>query len=86
MTTTFPAKRHTMIVTADRPDPDRLVITIDHDARASYSRAVQPRAMREAKQRIRPGERWGLHDVDYQDSPNGDTYGRSVYHFRQDTA
>ena len=85
--TNFPAKRHAMIVTGVKPDADALTITIDHDARASYSRAVQPRAMREAKSHIRPGEQWELHDANYDEpSPHGETYGRSVYYFRRSTA
>lgn len=83
-------RRHPMVVASTKLDPSTIVLTIDHDPRASYSRAVDPRAMREMRQNhARPGEVWELRDADYsQPSPMGDfsqggTWGRAVYYFRR---
>lgn len=84
MPTTYPTRRHAMIVASVKPDADTVLLTIDHDARASYSRAVDPRAMAAMRDHVRGGERWQLVDVDRdQDSPHGDTYGRSVFRFER---
>lgn len=39
-------------------------ITVEHDIRQSYSKAVQPRAMKEARRNLRDGV-WALAEVDY---------------------
>lgn len=49
-----------------------LVLAVEHAAIQSYSRTVQPMAMREAGKRLRDGRQWGLIAVDYQDEARDD--------------
>lgn len=75
-----------MTVAASRPDETTILVTIDHDTIASYSRSVQPRAQREARQVITSGQ-WALVDVDYdQSSPEGDRRARSIYRYERQAA
>lgn len=75
-----------MTVAATRPDEATLIITIDHDDVASYSRSVQPRAQRKARSLIRSGQ-WALVDVDYdQPTPEGPRRARSVYRYERQAA
>lgn len=82
-----------MIVTGNKPDPDTIVITIDHTGDQSWSRAVDPRAKRAARDHILGGERWALVDADYcQPTPVTDQraehfggWSRSIYCFRRQT-
>lgn len=87
-------RRPPMIVAGNKPDPDTLLITIDHTADQSYSRAVDPRAMRAAREHILGGERWALVDADYGQPTTvtdgrADHFGgwsRSVYRFERQAA
>lgn len=78
--------RRKMTVVAARPDETTILVTIDHDDSASYSRSVQPRAQREARAVITAGQ-WALVDVDYdQDTPEGDRRCRTVYRYERQAA
>jgi hypothetical protein len=58
---------------------------IVHGDAQSYSKAVQPRAMKAARQAIVAGQ-WGLADVDY-DQPNPAPHrARTVYRFERQAA
>ena len=60
---------------------DEVHLLVRHHMAQSYSRAVEPRAMKEARNRL--VGRWGLYDVDYDQVPTvGDRCG-SVYKFRK---
>ena len=52
-----------MTVTVRRPSYGVVDISIEHDVAASYSRAVDPRATREARRVLRGT--WRLTDVEY---------------------
>jgi hypothetical protein len=61
-------------------EPNVVRIAVTHHIRQSYSRAVEPRAMREARQRL--VGRWGLFDVDYNDGkPTTGDRCTTVYKF-----
>lgn len=78
--------RPTMLVDGHKPDDHTLIITVDHAADASWSRAVDPRAKRAARDHIRAGEQWALVQSDYcQPTPNGVRWSRSIYRFERKT-
>lgn len=52
-----------MTVTVHRPSEGVCDITVEHDIAQSYSRAVDPRAMREARRVLRGT--WALTDTEY---------------------
>lgn len=54
-----------MTTTVHRPSPDVCDITVEHDVAQSYSRAVDPRAMKEARRTLRDGRTWRLTDAEY---------------------
>jgi len=56
-------------------------IHVEHDIAQSYSRSVDPRAMKEARRTLpRDGRQWALLDADYGVETIGDMC-RSVYYF-----
>lgn len=61
----MPTKYPPMTATVAQPSPDVCDITIEHDIAQSYSRAVDPKAMSEARRRLRDGRTWRLTDADY---------------------
>ena len=71
----------TMTAEVTRPEAWVAQITVEHDIAQSYSKAVQPRAMREARKVLRGT--WALTDVDY---PDGEEWQgrrcRTTYIFR----
>jgi hypothetical protein len=74
-----------MVVETTRPDETTIVVDIVHGDAQSYSKAVQPRAMKAARQAIVAGQ-WGLADVDY-DQPNPAPHrARTVYRFERQAA
>ena len=56
-----------MVVTVTKPEVGVVEITIEHDVAASYSRAVDPRMMREARKPgvLTPGMNWTVTDREY---------------------
>jgi hypothetical protein len=70
----------------DQGDHNYVEVWVEHDIAQSYSRSVQPRAMKEAKQTLprRPGVQWELFDVDYDREYEAPDPRRtvSVYMFR----
>lgn len=62
-------------------DGPAVVVTVEHDPRQSYSRAVDPRAMKYARQVLAPvGGSWALADVD-RDAPAPEGRAASVFRF-----
>lgn len=59
-------------------------IHVIHDIAQSYSRSVDPRAMKEARRSL-PYGRWELFDVDYG-VETIDRRCRSVFHYRRPTS
>lgn len=74
---TFPA----MVLTVTERAADLVILDVEHDPRQSYSRSVDPRAMREARRILpRDGRQWALTSVNYDDpAPEGRALSR--YHF-----
>lgn len=65
-------------------------IHVEHAPSQSYSRAVDPRAMMEARKALRDGHVWELFDVDYSVEQHKYVSGldtehrsRSVFYFRR---
>ena len=57
-------------------------VTVEHHIGQSYSRAVVPRAMREADARLPKDQRtWELHDAEYGHDTDGDRTN-STFYFR----
>jgi len=54
-------------------------VTVEHHVSQSYSRAVDPRAMREAKARLPRGRAWELYDAEYGHDTNGDRTCSTLY-------
>ena len=74
----FPPMSHT----ATWLTPDDLELEITHHIAQSYSRAVDPKASRVAKQTL-PGGTWELHDVQYGTPGPDDQSCVSVYSYRR---
>lgn len=65
----------------DRGNGDEVTIHVTHHVAQSWSKAVDPRAMKEARQTLpRDGRQWALLDTDYGVETIGDMC-RSVYYF-----
>ena len=60
---------------------DRFVLAVGHADWQSYSRAVDPRAMRAARATLRDGRQWALIDADYDSVPCVDRRTESIYTF-----
>ena len=56
-------------------------VTVEHHIGQSYSRAVNPRAMREANARLPRYQAWELYDAEYGHDTDGDRT-RSTFYFR----
>jgi len=67
-----------------------MYVLVDHDPRASFSRSVQPAAMRRARQAIPAGQQWALVSSGSPDGmphpaawPEHGTWARSFYCFER---
>ena len=54
-----------MTATVTERSATAATITVEHHIGQSYSRAVDPRAMKEARRVLRDGHVWALVEVDY---------------------
>ena len=54
-------------------------VTVEHHIGQSYSRAVDPRAMREANARLPRDRAWELYDAEYGHDTDGDRTCSTLY-------
>ena len=72
----------TMTATIADRSADRVTLDIEHDPAQSWSRAVDPCAMRKARTVLpRDGRQWAMTDADYSrpDAPTGRSVSRYTF-------
>ena len=71
-----------MTATIEYPGQGHTTITIEHDIAQSYSRSVDPKAMKVARQTLRGT--WALTDVDYGLERAAPRRTASRFHFHRE--